>query len=182
MNYHFCLELFGDVVSSSDDEERVGYSDEGSRMSGNFRDYLKEEDGEKSSENNYTFSEALNKSENESMATTGYLLLIFPLFIFYNFLDPTISMEMNAGENDENSQSSCSNIKNTENELTRIKMQELESKIQSLQTQIIAQQIELDNIENMALKQRFQANIDDLNNKLMAKKKELENLEKSPTL
>lgn len=79
-NCIFVLELFGDVVSSSDDEERAGYSDEGSRMSANFRDYLKDDEGEKQSDNNFSFSQALNKSENESMAIAGYLFRIIIIF------------------------------------------------------------------------------------------------------
>ena len=49
----------------------------------------------------------------------------------------------------------------------------------NLQTQRHVQQTELDSIENMALKQRFQAIIDDLREQEMAKKREYDELKKS---
>ena len=63
-----------------------------------------------------------------------------------------------------------------ENESLRMKLEELETEIHSIQNQRLAQQMELDGIENMALKQRFQAIIDDLKAQEFMKKREYDDL------
>lgn len=52
----------------------------------------------------------------------------------------------------------------------------LEKEIDDIQNQRVGQQMELDTIENMALKQRFQAIIDDLKMQEAVKKAEYEEL------
>lgn len=66
-----------------------------------------------------------------------------------------------------------------ENESVKLKLQDLENEIQMLQNQRITQQLELDSIENLALKQRFQTIIDDLKNQETLKKKEYDELKKT---
>ncbi|OTF80431.1 hypothetical protein BLA29_010699 [Euroglyphus maynei] len=80
---------------------------------------------------------------------------------------------------EENNEASYSLSRNLENESIRIKLQELEQEILNLQTQRHAQQTELDSIENMALKQRFQAIIDDLREQELVKKREYDELKKT---
>lgn len=57
-------------------------------------------------------------------------------------------------------------------------MAELDVEIHAIHTQRMAQQVELDGIENMALKQRFQSIIDDLNRQEEMKKHEFEELKR----
>lgn len=61
-----------------------------------------------------------------------------------------------------------------EDETLRQKVDELELEIANIETQKLAQQMQLDGIENMALKVRFQAIIDDLNGQKDLKMRELE--------
>lgn len=63
-----------------------------------------------------------------------------------------------------------------ENESLRLKLEELESEISNICSQRMAQQMELDSIENMALKQRFQAIIDELKSQESMKRREYEEL------
>lgn len=63
-----------------------------------------------------------------------------------------------------------------ENESIRLKLDELEREIHNIKTQRLSQQIELDSIENIALKQRFQAIIDDLQAQEFSKKSEYDEL------
>ena len=60
-----------------------------------------------------------------------------------------------------------------ENESIRAMVDDLEREILLLQRQRLQQQLELDGIENIALKQRFQAIIDDLQAQEQAKADEL---------
>ena len=63
-----------------------------------------------------------------------------------------------------------------ENEQLLEKLQEIESEIQSLQSQRLNQQIEMDNIENHALKQRFQSQINELKAQEVSKRREYDEL------
>ncbi|KAH9424697.1 TATA-box binding protein associated factor 7 [Dermatophagoides pteronyssinus] len=170
-------DLFGDVVSSSDDDddERLGYSDEGSRMSGTFRDYLRDHnvdnndnDTKIDSDNNnknLSFSQAFSQQQQSSSSTNVY--------------DYSTSAAAADAACEENNEASYSLTKNLENESIRLKLQELEQEIFNLQTQRHQQQTDLDSIENMALKQRFQSIIDDLREQELAKKQEYDELKKS---
>lgn len=63
-----------------------------------------------------------------------------------------------------------------EDEHIKRKIQELENEIENIHTQRVAQQMEMNNIENNALRQRFQNLIDDFIQQELNKKRELEEL------
>ncbi|KAH9497930.1 transcription initiation factor TFIID subunit 7 [Dermatophagoides farinae] len=176
-------DLFGDVVSSSDDndddDERIGYSDDGSRMSSTFRDYLRDHNVDDNSkinlDKNLSFSQVF--SQQQPSTSMDNMDIASSSSNVYDY--PTTTGIDDDGGVEENNEASYSLTKNLENESIRIKLQELEQEILNLQTQRHVQQTELDSIENMALKQRFQAIIDDLREQEMAKKREYDELKKS---
>ncbi|XP_046914043.2 TATA-box binding protein associated factor 7 [Dermatophagoides farinae] len=175
-------DLFGDVVSSSDDndddDERIGYSDDGSRMSSTFRDYLRDHNVDDNSkinlDKNLSFSQVF--SQQQPSTSMDNMDIASSSSNVYDY--PTTTGIDDDGGVEENNEASYSLTKNLENESIRIKLQELEQEILNLQTQRHVQQTELDSIENMALKQRFQAIIDDLREQEMAKKREYDELKK----
>ena len=176
-------DLFGDVVSSSDDndddDERIGYSDDGSRMSSTFRDYLRDHNVDDNSkinlDKNLSFSQVF--SQQQPSTSMDNMDIASSSSNVYDY-QTTTGIDDDGGV-EENNEASYSLTKNLENESIRIKLQELEQEILNLQTQRHVQQTELDSIENMALKQRFQAIIDDLREQEMAKKREYDELKKS---
>ncbi|UXI16951.1 Nuclear transcription factor [Sarcoptes scabiei] len=160
------VDLFGDVVSSSDDDDNdgMGLSDEGSRMSTTFRDYLKD-----------SVDEIRNDQDNGKKYTN------FLEALQSENIGPSNSCNFDYIQEDsaENTEASYSLTQNMENESVKLKLQDLENEIQMLQNQRITQQLELDSIENLALKQRFQTIIDDLKNQETLKKKEYDELKKT---
>lgn len=78
--------------------------------------------------------------------------------------------------NEENNEATSALETGIENEQIRRKIQELENEIDNIHAQRMAQQMEMSNIENNALKQRFQSLIDEFLQQEVAKKRELEEL------
>ena len=159
MNSEFDVDdLFGDVVSSSDEDDARPDSDEGSRMSTGFKDYLKDDVDGKSMDQNFSFSQMLQQST--SAAATA----------------ASINEESEGLSMMESIEAASSLEQGIENDSLRQKIDELENEIHNIQSQKIHQQIQLDGIENRALEQRFQTIIDDLNAQESAKRLELDEL------
>lgn len=148
-------DLFGDVVSSSDDDD----SDDGSRLSGGFKDYLKDNVDSKMNQN-YSFSPIHQQASTGGASTSAIV---------------SSDREDSLMES-EGIEAASSLEQGVENESIRLKMDELEKEIRNIQVQRLQQQFELDNIENIALKQRFQAIIDDLQAQELSKSNELNDL------
>lgn len=148
-------DLFGDVVSSSDDDD----SDDGSRLSGGFKDYLKDDVDSKMNQN-YSFSPIHQQASTGGASTSAIV---------------SSDREDSLMES-EGIEAASSLEQGVENESIRLKMDELEKEIRNIQVQRLQQQFELDNIENIALKQRFQAIIDDLQAQELSKSNELNDL------
>lgn len=156
----FLGDLFGDVVSSSDEDDDRPDSDEGSRLSGGYKDYLKDDVDSKMSQN-YSFSQILQQPSTSGAPSTSALV--------------SDDREDSLMES-EGIEAASSLEQGIENESIRLKLDELEREIHNIKTQRLSQQIELDSIENIALKQRFQAIIDDLQAQEFSKKSEYDEL------
>jgi len=167
-------DLFGDVVSSSDeDDTRVPDSDDGSRMSSSIKDALLKD---KSSPDKYTFTEfsrgmlsdadQLGASTSNSYNQSSYDMTI----------ESSNAVDAMGAALAEDTAASSALARGAENEALLEKLQEIESEIQSLQSQRLNQQIDMDNIENMALKQRFQIIINDLKAQETTKRREYDEI------
>ena len=166
-------DLFGEVVSSSDeDDTRVPDSGDDSRMSSSIKDALLKD---KSSPDKFTFTEfskgMLSDMPSDPLSTSSNQ---------YN--DEMESMEssnavdaMGAALAEDNAATSALE-RGAQNEQLLDKLQEIETEIQSLQSQRLNQQIEMDNIENHALKMRFQSNINELKAQETGKRRQYDEL------
>lgn len=129
-------------------------------MSGGYKDYLKDDVDSKMSQN-YSFSQILQQPSTGGVPSTSALV--------------SDDREDSLMES-EGIEAASSLEQGIENESIRLKLDELEREIHNLKTQRLSQQIELDSIENIALKQRFQAIIDDLQAQEFSKKNEYDEL------
>lgn len=174
-------DLFGDLVSSSDEDND---SDENSRMSTtNFKDYNKEDNDSKLNDNsNLTFSNIFQQSEDSMFASTCMFILFLKCLYANYFISIQIAFAHQSESlsdsirNEENNQATSALETGIEDEHIRRKIQELENEIDNIHTQRVAQQMEMNNIENNALRQRFQNLIDDFIQQELNKKRELEEL------
>ena len=166
-------DLFGDVVSSSDEDDTRGViSGDDSRMSSSIRDALLKD---KSSPDKYTFTEfskgMLSDLPSDPLASTSSN---------YNFemesMESSNAVDAMGAALAEDTAATCALERGAENDQLLEKLQEIESEIQSLQSQRLNQQIEMDNIENMALKQRFQSQINELKAQETAKRRQYDEL------
>ena len=78
----------------------------------------------------------------------------------------------------EDTETSTALAREAENEELRQKLNEIENEIENLQRQRRAQEMDMQGIENIALKQRFQQIIDDLKEQEAAKVQEYEEISK----
>lgn len=166
-------DLFGDEVSSSDDDMDDD-DDDDSRLSTtrgfqepNESSLAAKDDVEESSK--FSFSslfQQTNQADQPSTSTSQSKLQS----TFYQEDDNQQEME------NEEAATSINDIPEMENEPIKRKIAELENELESIQTQLMSQQLELNSIENMSLKQRFQAIIDDLQNQEAIKRRECEEL------
>ena len=169
-------DIFGDVVSSSDEEDtRVPDSDDGSRLSitntSNREITLKESRTEKLvtefSKGMITSTEndSLNEFKNSESS-------------FSNYEMETNNAAAAVAALAEDTEASTALARGAENEELRQKLNEIENEIENLQRQRRAQEMDMQGIENIALKQRFQQIIDDLKEQEAAKVQEYEEISK----
>ncbi|KAI2795841.1 hypothetical protein RDWZM_009724 [Blomia tropicalis] len=156
-------DLFGDVVSSSDED----FDDNEENSMSELKDFLKD-DTDNKMPSELSFAEMLQQStSNANIAANS------------ESANDSESFRISIEDSEGKEAASCleQGIEN-ENETLRAKLAELDVEIHAIHTQRMAQQVELDGIENMALKQRFQSIIDDLNRQEEMKKHEFEELKR----
>ena len=169
-------DIFGDVVSSSDEEDtRVPDSDDGSRLSitntSNREIILKESRTEKLVTE---FSKGMiTSTENDSMNEFKNSESSFS-----NYEMETNNAAAAVAALAEDTEASTALARGAENEELRQKLNEIENEIENLQRQRRAQEMDMQGIENIALKQRFQQIIDDLKEQEAAKVQEYEEISK----
>ncbi|XP_054153129.1 transcription initiation factor TFIID subunit 7-like [Oppia nitens] len=178
-------DLFGDVVSSSDEDDTRGGgrpdSGDDSRMStSNNRDSIFKD---KSSPDKYVteFSKGmLSDMPSAGGASTSAATNNNNNYGYDMESESTSAVEgMGAmGESlaAEDTAATSALERGAENDHLMEKLREIEDEITSLQSQRLNQQMEMDNIENMALKQRFQSQINELKAQEVAKRREQEEL------
>ncbi|CAG2101025.1 unnamed protein product [Medioppia subpectinata] len=168
-------DIFGDVVSSSDeDDTRVPDSGDDSRMSSSIRDALMKD---RSSPDKYVteFSKGmLSDMPSDGMASTSSAS-------HYNYdmeaMESSSAVDAMGAALEEDTAATSALERGAENDQLWEKLNEIEAEIQSLQSQRLNQQMEMDNIENMALKQRFQSQINELKAQEGSKRREFDELQ-----
>ena len=144
----------GSRLSATGDASSTGYTG---------KDYLKD-DVDSSRQNNFSFESILSHQQQQPSTSTS----TSNLANFAGALDQSDSLMESEGVE------AASGLEaGVENESIRAMVDDLEREILLLQRQRLQQQLELDGIENIALKQRFQAIIDDLQAQEQAKADEL---------
>lgn len=176
-------DLFGGGISDSDDDNDDDDfllrgpvdTDEGSRLSATGdasstgytgKDYLKD-DVDSSRQNSFSFERILSHQQQPSTSTSSNLA---------NFSSSLAADQSDSLMESEGVEAASGLEAGVENESIRAMVDDLEREILLLQRQRLQQQLELDGIENIALKQRFQAIIDDLQAQEQAKAEELSEL------
>lgn len=146
----------GSRLSATGDASSTGYTG---------KDYLKD-DVDSSRQNSFSFERILSHQHQQQQPSTSTSsnLANFPS----SLADQSDSLMESEGVE------AASGLEaGVENESIRAMVDDLEREILLLQRQRLQQQLELDGIENIALKQRFQAIIDDLQAQEQAKADEL---------
>ncbi len=145
----------GSRLSATGDASSTGYTG---------KDYLKD-DVDSSRQNSFSFERILSHHQQPSTSTSTSNLANFPSSLAADQSDSLMESE---------GVEAASGLEaGVENESIRAMVDDLEREILLLQRQRLQQQLELDGIENIALKQRFQAIIDDLQAQEQAKADEL---------
>ncbi len=160
------------VSSSDEDDTRVPDSDDGSRMSSSIRDALLKDDNKSSPDKYFTeFSRGMLSDSDQLNASNSYNQSSYDMAI-----ESSNAVDAMGAALAEDTAASSALARGAENEALLEKLQEIESEIQSLQSQRLTQQIDMDNIENIALKQRFQTIINDLKAQEVTKRREYDEI------
>jgi transcription initiation factor TFIID subunit 7 len=178
-------DIFGDVVSSSDDDDDTRHnrddSGDDSRMSSSIRDALLMKD--RSSPEKYVteFSRGMLSDSamgGDALATAGTSGAgNYGYDMDDEAMESSNAVDAMGAALAEDTAATSALERGQENEQLWDKLNEIEAEIQALQSQRLNQQMEMDNIENMALKQRFQSQINELKAQEGSKRREYDELQ-----